>query len=151
MTTRFVKPSATNAPRLNTFMDQVIALTWTRDAKVPTTIEGVQQVTQAAEAYLISVDLDSKIAVGMGTTLVFPQVLQQTVRNNKGQYVLGRLISEVRENGRTLTQLEDLSDEEMEVAISLIESSEYFLAPTAGGQEASPAPANGVVVEVPEF
>lgn len=152
MSTRFVKPSTTQAPRLNTFMDTIIALLWTRDANVPTTIEGKSQITQAAEAYVISVDLDAEVAIGQGTTLVFPQVLQQTVRNNKGQYVLGRLTSEVRENGRSLTTLEDLTDEEMDKAIALIESASYFLAPgTSGTQEAPSAPTNGVVVEVGEF
>ena len=148
MSTRFAKPSGATAPRLNTFMDQVIALTWTRDAKVPTVIEGVSQITQAAEAYLISVDLDNNSAIGLGTTLVFPQVLQQLVRNSRGQYVLGTLVSEVRENGRSITLLEDLNDADHERAVALIESG-YFLTPI-GAEETATAP-SGVVVEVGEF
>lgn len=130
MSTLFVRPSAANAPKLNTFMGQVIAMTWTRDATVPTVVEGESRQTKAAEAYIVEVNLDEKIALGRGTTLVFPQVLQQTLRNSKGQYIVGRLIKQERDNGFSVILLEDLSDEDHEAAVTLI-SEGYFLPPVS--------------------
>lgn len=130
MSTAFVRPSTANAPKLNTFMGQIIAMTWTRDAKVPTVVEGESRLTQAAEAYIISVDLEANEAMGRGTTLVFPQVLQQTLRNSKGQYILGRLTRTERDNGFSLITLEDLSEEDHDAAVVLI-SEGYFLPPVS--------------------
>lgn len=136
--TQFAKPSETKAPRLNTFMDQVIALTWTRDGVVSTRVENELRHTQAAEAYIISVDLEKNSAVGMGTTLVFPQVLQQTVRNNKGRYVLGRLTKTERDNGFSLITLEDLPDEDHMKAVALIEDSTDWLFDVSHDEQPEP-------------
>lgn len=112
----YTRPSAANSARLSDFYGQIVALSFNRDADV-TTEYGRRIVPEAS---LVVIDLDNVVAISQGTTLVFPQVVAQKVRNARGDAVVGRLVKSVQANGRDLITIEDLDADDWDATIHVL-------------------------------
>lgn len=110
-----ISPSKTNSAKLSDFYGQIVALSFVRDADVTTKFGR----TVVPEASLVTINLEEGRLVPQGSTLVFPSVVAQNVRNGRGGYVVGRLTVTERANGRTLILLEDLTEAELETAANI--------------------------------
>ncbi len=109
-----VNATAQGDIRLADLLNQMVALRYTQPGPaIESTFEGQVVISQPSQAEVYS--FDGEAATKHGTTLVFPEIIQNTIKSASGAFVVGWLRKQAQKGDatKTVVLLEPLSDEDL--------------------------------------
>lgn len=118
-----VNATAQGDIRLADLLNEMVALRFTQPGpEIESTFEGQVIVSRPSQAEVYS--YDGETATKHGTTLVFPEIIQNTIKSASPAFVVGWLRKQTQKGDatKTVVLLEPLSDEELAAFRSAVTS-----------------------------